>query len=151
MPHLAQIVQCQSCVTFLNANHIVNICQLGDSVLCWLIVRVPTHPGILEKFLNFILKVQGLEIYLNFVKNPGFFNKILEKGAVILSCNYFGGILHTNCLKYSFPQKSIPTKLRKGSLIFSVKALENVKNVLKNTLEKSLNFVNAKVWESCEV
>ena len=46
---------------------------------------VPMHPGILEKFLNFILKVQGLEIYLNFVKNPGIFNKILEK---LLSLEY---------------------------------------------------------------
>ena len=34
----------------------------------------------------------------------------------------------------------IPTKVLKGSSIFSVKALENVKNVLENTLEKSLNF-----------
>ena len=42
-------------------------------------IRVPTHPGILEKFLNFILKVSGLEIYLNFVKNPGILDKILEK------------------------------------------------------------------------
>ena len=41
--------------------------------------RVPMHPGNLKKYLNFILKVQGLEIYLNFVKNPGIFNKVLEK------------------------------------------------------------------------
>ena len=41
--------------------------------------RIPTHPGILEKFLNFILK--GLEIYLIFVKTPGIFNEILEKSA----------------------------------------------------------------------
>ena len=32
---------------------------------------------------------------------------------------------------------------------FLVKALENVKNVLENTLEKSLNFSFAKVWEPC--
>ena len=44
--------------------------------------RVSTHPGILDKFLNFILKVPGLEMYLNFVKNPGIFGKTLEKSAV---------------------------------------------------------------------
>ena len=57
--------------------------------------RVPTYPGILEKFLNFILKVQGLEIYLNFVKNPGIFNKILEK---VLSFEH-GIILVEFCLQ----------------------------------------------------
>ena len=31
-----------------------------------------------------------------------------------------------------------------------MKALENVKNVLENTLEKSLNFSLAKVWEPCK-
>ena len=46
---------------------------------CRALFRVPTHPWILEKFLNFILKVQGLEIYLNFVKNPGILIKIFEK------------------------------------------------------------------------
>ena len=34
------------------------------------LVRVPTHPWILEKSLNFILNVQGLEIYLNCVEKP---------------------------------------------------------------------------------
>ena len=49
----------------------------------------------------------------------------------------------------SFPQKSIPIELLNGLSIYPVKALENVKNVLENTLEKSLNFSFAKVWEPC--
>ena len=52
----------------------------------WLIYMVvytgshaPRNPG---KILNFILKVPGLEIYLNFVKNPGIPSKLLEKSAL---------------------------------------------------------------------
>ena len=58
--------------------------------------------------------------------------------------------LHTKCLKYSFLQKSIPIELLNDWSIFLVKALENVKNVLENTLEKSLNFSSTKVWEPWE-
>ena len=46
------------------------------------VFMVPMHPEILEKLWNFTLNNLGLEIYLNFVKNPGIFYKILEKSVV---------------------------------------------------------------------
>ena len=52
----------------------------GKQEITYILHKVPTHLEILEKFLNIILKVPGLEIYLNFVENPGIFSaKPLKK------------------------------------------------------------------------
>ena len=106
--------------------------------------HAPRNPG---KILEFHFESSRSGNILEFCEKPWNFQQNPWKKCCQSTWHYFGGILCTTCLKCSFPQKSMPTKLLKGSSIFSIKALENVKNVLKNTLEKSLNFSNAKVWE----
>ena len=51
-------------------------------------------------------------------KTLEFFNKILEKSAVSWTWHYFGGILHTNCLKYIFSTRIYSNKTTKGDVDF---------------------------------
>ena len=76
---------------------VTNSCLVKVSILLLCVsYRVPTHPGILEKVLNFILKVQGLEMYFNFCeKTLEFLTKSLKK---VLSVEH-GIILVEFCIQ----------------------------------------------------
>ena len=71
------IVGCKWKIVYMYVYFYLSLLQPQNPISSW--NRVPTHPVILEKFLNFILKVPDLEIYLNFVHNSGILCKTLEK------------------------------------------------------------------------
>ena len=95
---------------------------------CVIKSRVPVPPGIFEKTQNVILKLPGLEIYLNLVKDTGIICKTVEK--VLVECC---SILAEICLQCAFSDKIYSKECCEWSTRFQCKGQENVKNAQEKT------------------